>query len=264
MKEIITANSNKQVKNVINLQKSKKARTEQGYFVCEGRRMFEEARDCALAEIVRAYVSESFYNDYIQGDTGYMGDCDYEIVKDSVFSGMSETVTPQGVMAVVRQAKYNLDEVIGGPARLLLLEDIQDPGNLGTLIRTAEAAGISGIVMSIGTADVYNPKVIRSTMGSVFRVPFIYVPDMPETVAGLVKAGIKVYAAYLHGGVDYRTADYSGACGVMIGNEGNGLTREAVEAATGAVYIPMAGKVESLNAAIAGAQMMFEMTRIGR
>ena len=105
----------------------------------------------------------------------------YEIVSDRIFESISDTKTPQGVMAVVKRKEYTLDEILEKkeiPHNLLILDSLQDPGNLGTLIRAGEGAGITGIIMNDTTVDIYNPKVIRSTMGSVFRVPFIYVKDL--------------------------------------------------------------------------------------
>lgn len=143
--------------------------------------------------------------------------------------------------------------------RLLLLEDIQDPGNLGTLIRTAEAAGIEAVIMSSSTADVFNPKVIRSTMGSCFRVPFVYADSFTEAVEEVRRSGVRVYAAYLHGGKNYREISFEKRCAIMIGNEGNGLSEEAVAVADERVFIPMCGQIESLNAAVAGAVLMYAL-----
>ena len=183
-------------------------------------------------------------------------------VKDSVFESMSETVTPQGILCVVSQPVYSLEDMISGPeVRLLILEDIQDPGNLGTMIRTAEAAGMNGIVMSRGTVDVFSPKVIRSTMGAALRVPFVYTGDLNATLDELRAKDIAVYAAYLRNGTDYRKVKFSGRTAILIGNEGNGLSDEAVAHASENVFIPMAGEVESLNAAVAAAILMYAVKK---
>ena len=141
--------------------------------------------------------------------------------------------------------------------RYLILEDIQDPGNLGTMIRTAEAAGIKAVIMSRNTADIFNPKVTRATMGSCFRVPFIYADNFADAVNSLKTNGIRVYGAYLRGGKNYREAEFGKRCAIMIGNEGNGLTDEAIALADERVFIPMEGKIESLNAAVAAAILMY-------
>lgn len=256
---MISSTKNEQVKAVIELKKKAKARNEAGLFVVEGVRM---AMELPKDRTKRLYVSESFLKNpgnerILEGFSGY------ETVTDPVFSAMSDTQTPQGVLALVRQYEYGLSDVLkaGEPAQLMVLENIQDPGNLGTIIRAGEGAGITGVIMSRDTVDIYNPKVIRSTMGSVFRVPFFYTDTIMETAAELKKKGIRLFAAHLNGRNNYEEEDYTGNTGFMIGNEGNGLTEELSSLADTWVKIPMAGKVESLNAAIAASVLMFEAAR---
>ena len=141
------------------------------------------------------------------------------------------------------------------------LEDIQDPGNLGTIFRTAEAAGAAGIIMSSGTADIYNPKTIRSTMGSIYRMPFLYVKDFAPVLEQLGKRGIRTYAAHLQGSGEYTAQDYRKGCAFLIGNEGKGLTKELAQSADARIKISMSGEVESLNAAVSAAVLMFEAKR---
>ena len=139
-----------------------------------------------------------------------------------------------------------------------VFQSMQDPGNVGTIIRTAEGAGVTGIIMSRGTADIFNPKTIRSTMGSIYRMPFLIVDDAVGFVKGLKARKICTYAAHLHGVHSYREEDYTKGTAFLIGNEGNGLTDAMAEAAECLIRIPMEGKVESLNAAIASAVLMYE------
>ena len=159
--------------------------------------------------------------------------------------------------------KWWMDEILKSdrPAHLMVLENLQDPGNLGTILRAGEGAGITGLIMSRDTVDIYNPKVIRSTMGSVFRVPFFYTDDLEQTVLDLKARGIRVFAAHLAGKNNYEQEDYTGNTAFLIGNEGNGLTEKLSSMADTWVKIPMAGKVESLNAAIAASILMFETAR---
>jgi TrmH family RNA methyltransferase len=146
-------------------------------------------------------------------------------------------------------------------ACLLLLEDIRDPGNLGTMIRTAEGAGVTGIILNGSSVDIYNPKVIRSTMGSIYRVPFYYAEDFFEVLTEVKKQGIIIYAAHLLG-KPYDTEDsFRMKCAFLIGNEANGLSKEVSAMADALIKIPMAGKVESLNAAVAAAILMYEAAR---
>lgn len=264
MRDIISSMKNAGLKNVSALLKSKKERDEQGLFVIEGLRIFKDAVKSAPERIAHVYVSESQYERLCGlNETGFdFDDARVDIVRDSVFEAVSNTVTPQGIIALIAKTECVADLFDLKNARLLILEDIQDPGNLGTLIRTAEAAGMTGVIMSRGTADIYNPKVIRSTMGSVFRVAFTYVDNLPEELKRLREDGIHIYAAYLGSGRPYNEIEYAKRFGVMIGNEGNGLTDEAVSAADECVYIPMSGEVESLNASVAGALMMYRASEI--
>ncbi len=273
--EIITSSKNGKIKNITALLKSKKERDEQGVFVIEGLRIYKDTLNTAPQYLESVFVSESFIKEKDnRGEallTGTSDIKDITVVKDSVFDSISQTVTPQGVMCIVRKPEYSLSEdgvfisengvMIDngkGQRKLLVLENIQDPGNLGTMLRTAEAAGMSGIIMNRGCADIYNPKIIRSTMGSIFRVPFIYSDDLLGTINKLQNNEINVFAAYLHGGIPYTEADYGKNYALMIGNEGNGLTEEAAAIADKRIYIPMSGQIESLNAAIAAAILMFK------
>lgn len=256
---MISSTKNEQVKTVIELKKRAKARNEAGLFVVEGIRMAAELPEGRTEKL---YVSESFLRDP-ENEKVLSGCPGYEIVTDSVFSAMSDTQTPQGVLALVRQYRYGIDDLLrsGGAAHLMILENLQDPGNLGTILRAGEGAGITGLIMSRDTVDIYNPKVIRSTMGSVFRVPFFYTDDILETAGELKNRGIRLFAAHLAGKNNYEQEDYTGNTGFLIGNEGNGLTGELSRMADTWVKIPMAGKVESLNAAVAASILMFETAR---
>lgn len=258
---MITSTSNARVKRLVNLKKKKKARDEERVFLVEGIRMFREVPTDQLEEV---YVSESFYKKekdtveaVLQG-TGIRP----EELSDTVYAYASDTKTPQGVLCVVRQMEYPLEKVITGQCPMIMvLEHLQDPGNLGTILRTAEGAGVTGIVMDRECVDIYNPKTIRSTMGSIYRMPFCYVEDLKAAIGHLKEAGIGVYAAHLDGRHDYDEEDYGRPCAFLIGNEGNGLSQETAELADIYIKIPMEGQVESLNAAIAASVLMFEAGR---
>jgi len=259
-KNIISSLSNPQIKKLSLLQKKSRARYEEGLFVAEGKKMLEEARQMGL--LVKAYVSESFYKDAVAGQADYFEDIDYEILTDSVFNAVSETQTPQGIMGLVKIIRHEASDIIKNPnAFLLLLEDIRDPGNFGTMIRTAEGAGVSGIITNNSTVDLYNPKVVRSTMGSIFRMPVCQVEDFAAIINSIKKNDIRIFAAHLDG-TDYDKEElYLGKCAFLIGNEANGLSEQAIKSADKLIKIPMAGKVESLNAAIAAAVLMYEAAR---
>ena len=227
---MITSLQNNQVKNIIKLNQKAKARREQGLFIAEGRKMFLEA---PLHWIEKVYVSE-----------------------------MSDTQTPQGVMTVLRKPSYEPEDILKGKKPLIMvLEDLQDPGNAGSIVRTAEGAGVDGIFLTKTCVDITNPKVIRATMGSVYRMPFVYVEDVVSLKEMLRDRKIRFFAAHLQGKNAYHEEDYTGGTAFLIGNEGKGLTEEAAEAADCLIRIPMCGQVESLNAAMAAGILMYEAAR---
>ncbi|MFT4106429.1 MAG: RNA methyltransferase [Lacrimispora sp.] len=254
---MITSSANARVKQVMSLTKKAKARQESGLFVAEGLRMFTEIPKNRIDSI---FVSESFLKD--ESHKKLLSESKYETVADDVFKTMSDTQTPQGILALVRQYAYKAEDLLGtGAAFLMILEDIRDPGNLGTILRAGEGAGITGVLMNDTTADIYNPKVIRSTMGSICRVPFAYTGDLQGALKELKSRGVRLYAAHLDGRNNYEKEDYTVDTGFLIGNEAKGLTSETAALADAYVKIPMKGKVESLNAAIASSVLMFETAR---
>ena len=221
---MITSVNNSQVKNVIQLNQKAKARRQQGLFTAEGRKMFREA---PADWISRVYVAESLSEDEEILGKITAESLEYEIVADPVFRQMSDTQTPQGVLCIVRQSGSTMEEMLKKEKPLfLILEDIQDPGNLGTIFRTAEGAGADGIFMSRGCVDIYNPKTIRSTMGSIYRVPFCICPDLSALMERMKQAKILTCAAHLQGKNTYDREDYTGGSAFLIGNEGNGLSEE--------------------------------------
>lgn len=254
---MITSMQNTKIKNLVQLIKKAKYRNEKKVFVIEGKKMFLESPKESIESI---YISESLYNRKELNEI--LMDCTYEVVKDEIFQKVSDTKTPQGIMCVIRQKQYVLEEIIScNNPHLILLEDLQDPGNVGTIIRTAEGAGVTGVILSKNSVDIYNPKTIRSTMGSVFRMPFLYVEDFFETLIKIKKTGIKIYAAALDGERFYDEENYSDSIGFLIGNEGKGLSSKALNLAEAHIKIPMEGKVESLNAAVAATVLIYEAYR---
>lgn len=252
---MIESKQNQQIRNIIKLSRQAKERRKQKLFLVEGVRMFHEA---PKDQIVKAYATQDFYDKYQDLFLGI----EYDLVSGKVFKEISNTVTPQGVLAVIRQKEWKLEDLLKKDTYpfLLILENLQDPGNLGTILRTGEGAGITGIIMSRDTVDIYNPKVIRSTMGSIYRVPFVYVEDLKDTMRQLKKYHITSYAAHLKGKNVYEK-DFRTACAFLIGNEGNGLTEEISSIAEQHIRIPMGGQLESLNAAVAAAVLMYETRR---
>ena len=266
---MISSTSNSKVKRLVALSQKAKLRKDEGVFIVEGARMFREAPQQWIREV---YVSETFMKKIEkEHDTDLMeilNRAGYELLTDEVFQKVSDTQTPQGVLCVLSMPHYELTEQMeawlsdaNSTPLIVLLENLQDPGNLGTILRAGEGAGVNGIIMTRQTADLFNPKVIRSTMGSIYRVPFFIVDELGETIRLLREKGVSVYAAHLDDSVDYDEPDYTKPTAFLIGNEGKGLKRETADLATQYIKIPMAGQVESLNAAVAATILMYEASR---
>ena len=278
--EIISSKDNKKIKYIRSLLEKGSIRKKSKTFVVEGIKLTDEALECG--KVVEIVCAKSLYDEIISGDlsgnrllaendkniTNYVKKrSSLLVVSDTVFKSMSETKTPQGILAVVEMPDYGLLDkgfleqayTKNGKIKLLVLEDTADPGNLGTIMRTAEAAGVTGVIMGKGTVDIFNPKVVRSTMGSIFRLPFAYVEDLKETIQELKKQGISFYATHLKGKKSYKDIKYSDRSAILVGNEARGLSDEVADLADTYVLIPMQGKVESLNAAVAAALMMYEV-----
>ena len=256
---MITSTSNKKIKELVAMVKKNSIGKKKNAYIIEGIRMFSELKP---EEILEVFVSESFENE----NKSLLKDIfpEYETVSDRIFESVSDTKTPQGVMAVVKRKEYTLEKILekrDTPHSLLILDSLQDPGNLGTLIRAGEGAGITGIIMNETTVDIYNPKVIRSTMGSIFRVPFIYVKDLKEVIEKLYSKNVNIYASSLEGAIEYDAPDYKKDIAFIIGNEAAGISKEVLDIVEDKVKIPMLGEVESLNAAVAGSILMYEAAR---
>jgi len=237
---------NQQQKYILNLQRKSRERKREQAFVIEGRKMFEEAPADRIKMIV---ASESFCKS--KEGAALLKGKKFDVVSDSIFETLSDTKTPQGILAVVKQQPYSFEELLGKEKAsfLLILDHLQDPGNLGTIMRAGDCV------------DIYNPKTIRSTMGALYRVPFVVSEDFAGDIEHLKKAGVSTYAAHLGATISYEGADYKKPCAFMIGNEANGLSDEVAALADCKILIPMAGQVESLNAAMAATVLMFEAAR---
>ncbi len=256
---MITSSSNPQLKYVQQLAKKARLRREDGVFLVEGPRMFYEADK---AQVQKAYLSEHFYEN--MEDRSALEGISWDVVENSVFDKISSTMTPQGVLCVMKQPRYSLENLLKKEDPLLVfLENLQDPGNMGTIFRTAEGAGADGIIMTANCVDIFNPKTIRSTMGSIYRMPFVCLKEEEtQSVLRLLRErGIATCAAHLKGEHTYDREDYTKGTAFLIGNEGNGLTEATAEASSLKVKIPMEGKWESLNASVAASILLYEAYR---
>jgi len=261
MQSIISA-TNALYKEVKSL-KQKKFRDESDEYLIEGIRFVDEALKESI-NIKSFFVSEKISKvkggaellDRIMDSNVYV----YEI-SDHLLEGISDTENSQGVVAVVHMKKYAIEEIVPKSKKLLVLETIQDPGNMGTIIRTADATGFDGVITLKGCVDIYNSKVLRSTMGSIFHIPVVCQADMDVTIKLIRDNKLKSFAAHLKGMKSIYEADMSSGGVIFVGNEANGLSEELSECADELVKIPMPGKAESLNASIASALFMYEMIR---
>ena len=290
--ERITSTGNKLIREVRDLEKKARARRESGLFIAEGERL--------CSEIPAAYIERIFVADDYDGSLPELaGEVSHDVqnaqmraeaganaaqtsshplqspdtggqqnraaqrtpkifqVPRELMEHMSDTKNSQGILAVVRQKKYT--ELPGD--FFLILDTLQDPGNMGTIFRTAEAAGVDGILMNRDCVDVYSPKVVRATMGAMFRMPFMVSDDLPAEIRRMKSEGVQVYAAHLRGTKNHWDFDYRQPTAFMIGNEGNGLQDEIAALADTYLRIPMMGHTESLNAGVAASVLMYEALR---
>lgn len=266
---MITSENNAKLKEMIKLQKNARHRKKEGLFVAEGIKLVKEA--AKYGKLRQVLIRESLWIDRWQekpeseiaeefsGENRRIG---VDVVPDDLFDLAADTVTPQGILGMVDMPSYSQEEIFNSPAGLyLLLDDLRDPGNLGTMIRTSEAAGVAGVIMSKGTVDLFNPKVVRATMGAIFRVPFLYVESLPEMIRQMKQKNISVYGTILEESRVYDDPDYTKPSGIVVGNEANGISKEVRESLSGRIHIPMEGSVESLNAAVAAAIVLYEASR---
>ena len=260
----LTSRKNPIIKEYRALLTDKKARREKGMFLLEGARLCKEAAisGCELSEY--AFVTPRSAEKYPEAVELLRQFCKIITVYEDIAGFLSDTKTPQGIFVGVRSLDkiLKLSKIDSGD-RFIILENLQDSGNIGTIIRTCDALGVRNIILTPDCADVFSPKTIRSTMGSVFRVN-IYIEQLAPAVRLLKEKGITIYAAELNEDADrLGEFQFEKGCAVMIGNEGNGLTKEAIALSDHSVYIPMEG-AESLNASVAASIIMWEMTHPGK
>ena len=255
MKDLIESVQNKFVKQIKGLQQ-RKNREKEGLFLVEGIRF--------VAEIPQNYpilfyaVSHQFQN---KNDISvYQKRSQVFVFADHIFSAMTDTEHSQGILAVC-QKKENTEFHFNSNGFYLLIEEMQDPGNLGTIIRTADACHVDAVFLSKGCVDLYNPKVLRSTLGSLFHVPIFRNVDFISCISKMKQQDIFVFAAHLKAKEYYYTADFKKGCAFLIGNEGKGISDETAQKCSQLIKIPMLGQAESLNASVAAAVLLYEAVK---
>lgn len=232
---------------------TKKERDKAGQYIIEGPHLIEEALKHKV-QIAHLIVEESYQ---LPAEWAEL-QLDPWIVPKKIMSALSDTEQPQGVLAVCRMGSPELR--VKAEGKYLLIDGIQDPGNLGTIIRTADASGVDGVVLGEGTVDVFNSKVLRSTQGSFFHLPVVK-GKLTDWMDQCKEAKVPVYVSALQGADSLHEVQSSGSFALVVGNEGSGVRPEVKEAADQLVYIPMYGNAESLNVAVATGIMLYELQR---
>lgn len=257
---VITSKDNETIKHIKKL-KEKKYRDEYSEFIVEGIKMLEEAinEKAEIKYIVicdDCKVQNSIPNEIMYEIAKY--DCLY--VTEKVFNYITDVNTPQGMLAVIKKPDIHENQIDYQADNFLLLDNLQDPGNMGTILRTLDSLNINQVIVTKQTTDIYNPKVVRSTMGAIYRIKVIIVDDLVKTIKEMKKHKIKIYVTDLKTDKSIYDVDYKKSA-VVIGNESNGVSEEVKEEATIRIKIPMIGKTESLNAAVATSIIMYEALR---
>ncbi len=240
--------------------KQKKYRTQNGLYLAEGLRTAEEAVAYKAVETLFYVATDDDRTMRLLEDAA-MQNIKLVCVNENVMKKIADTETPQGIIAVCKMRQPKLENLLAGGKMLLVLDRVGDPGNIGTMLRTADAAGIGGLVLLKGCADIYAPKTVRSSMGSLFHIPVLSGVSEQEFVSAAKKAGYDLLVTCLDGADNLYKADLSGRIAFVMGNEAGGVSETLLEKADKRVYIPMAGRAESLNVAMAAGIVMFEALR---
>jgi TrmH family RNA methyltransferase len=264
MMESITSQQNRWVKLAASL-KQKKYRDETGLFTIEGVRLVEEAIASGWGIEACFFTEESVSKQRIRQmiDDLALQEVKLLQITNEIFDKIAETEQPQGILSLVRKKQYTLSDALGGKKvpLIVILESIQDPGNVGTLIRTADAAGCSGVILTKGCADVFAGKTARASMGSLFHLPITAGVESSEILSALRQSGIALLATSLATRNLYYEVDMNRPVAIVFGNEGSGVRAEILEAANDLMYIPIFGKAESLNVAASAAVILFDAMR---
>ncbi len=259
--EKITSRENENIKRTRRIKEDRKVRDELGVFVAEGIRLCEEA--AKSGRIVEAYYTEQAYEKESERIGKILSSAQnaWEI-SEGVMEKISDTKNPQGIVCVCKKLDNgNNTDKINSDGRYIVMAGIADPGNAGTIVRTADAMGVDAVIMTRECADIYSPKAVRATMGSIFHIPVVIAEDEKSLFETLKSKGIKSYAAALdEESMALSEVEFGGGSAVLIGNEANGLSDFAVNSSDFKIMIEMKGAAESLNAASAAAILAYKLT----
>jgi len=257
---VISSKDNDFIKHIKKL-KDKKYRDEEKEYIIEGIKLIEEAIN-EKVNIKQIVICEE-----CSKTTDIPKNLMYEIAKynciyvtEKVFKSITQVTTPQGIFAIIEKTILNEEEVDYTQDIILALDDIQDPGNLGTILRTVDSVGLNQILISKGTVDVYNPKVVRSTMGAIFRIKVFECEDLSKSIREARKHHFKLVVSSLQTENTIYSIEYKKKV-IVIGNEANGVSKQIQDMADEKVRIPMIGKTESLNASVATGVILYEYVR---
>ncbi len=253
IRDIVSA-QNPLIKAAVEL-KLKKYRTQREEFLVEGLRSVQEVLTSGW-EIVEVFFADAIGSEIIATLRTNNVPCYH--VNQAIIERLTDTQNPQGIVAVVKMQNSTITDLVGLSGLLLVLDEVRDPGNVGTIIRTADAAGACGVVLLQDCADIYSPKVVRATMGSIFHLPIVTDVDKAMFCQWCAKENWPLWVSSLEGGTDIYDIAWEAKVAVLVGNEANGASAQMLKAAQKKVYIPMQGKAESLNVAIAAGIFLFE------
>lgn len=259
---MITSRSNPVIKSLRRLLSDRRRREKEGCFLVEGVHLVEEALSSGWPVRLILHTPVAAVRAGFLLQKAKEQGIPLLAVEEGLMAELAETVTPQGIMALVEMSRYNLQSLLeSAPSLLVLVDGVQDPGNLGTIVRSAAAAGAQGVVLLPGTVDLYNPKTIRATMGSLFHLQVVAVEERAEALWCIKGAGFLLVAGVPAGGKPLYELDLTGPVALAVGNEARGLSPELLACSDFLATIPMPGRAESLNVAAAASIMLYEVVR---
>ena len=266
---LITSKDNPKIKQLAKLYSNRKYRRETGLFIIEGIRgcvdaVLDDVEHDGLIDVKAIYYTEDAFElmDWFPTVLEQLPEDRKFVITREIADKISDTDSCQGVFVAAKMLdKKFTDEALKKDGKYLILDELQDPGNLGTMIRTSDAVGLDGIILTGNCVDLYNPKTVRSAVGSMPRVDIFVEKDFERVIEAFRLKGIRTAAAVIDGGENILGYDFSGGCAVVIGNEGRGLAHDHVKLCSDKITIAMHGHIDSLNAATAATIFLWEMTR---
>ncbi|WP_094606201.1 23S rRNA (uridine(2479)-2'-O)-methyltransferase [Sporomusa silvacetica DSM 10669] len=265
MSEYISSATNKLIKEIASLHQ-RKYRDRLGMFLAEGVRLVEECANAAWPVKMCIYTEEAAARERAKAVIERLSaaDCRMVVVSEDIYNKISDTEQPQGIMVVLKKRQFSIEQLLLRQDKLpllVVLDGVQDPGNAGTIIRTADAAGCTGVIALKGSADIYAGKTVRATMGSLFHLPVMEGLSSAELIQSLKQADIKLLATCLQQSDVYYHANFNHPVAIVLGNEGQGISPEFISAADACLNIPLVGHAESLNVAVAAGVILYEAVR---